>query len=51
MKFELHCDKVDLLPLQDLPNALASFFHLCFTFQMRYAEKVTHPRQSWPPCV
>ena len=40
MKFELHCDKVALLPLQDLPNALASFFHLCFTFQMRYAEKV-----------
>ena len=40
MKFELNCDRVALLPLQDLPNALASFFHLSFVFQMRYCEKV-----------
>ena len=41
LKFELQCDRVPLLPLQNLPEALASFFHLAFTFQMRYAEKVT----------
>ena len=39
-KFVLWVDRVPLMEPQDLPSALASFFHLCFEFQIHYAEKV-----------
>ena len=38
--FELWADGVRLLEPQGLCEALASYFYLCFSFQIHYAKKV-----------